>query len=68
MSKKDHLDKLEATSVHILREAYREFSSLVMLIVLLKIKMEIEAKISLPPHKNNSLKVENYYRFRSSII
>ena len=26
-----HLDKLEATSVHILREAYREFKSLVML-------------------------------------
>jgi sulfate adenylyltransferase subunit 2 len=27
----NHLDKLEATSVHILREAYREFKSLVML-------------------------------------
>lgn len=27
----DHLDKLEAHSVHILREAYREFKSLVML-------------------------------------
>ena len=27
----DHLDKLEAQSVHILREAYREFKSLVML-------------------------------------
>jgi sulfate adenylyltransferase subunit 2 len=27
----DHLDKLEAHSVHILREAYREFNSLVML-------------------------------------
>ena len=26
-----HLEKLEATSVHILREAYREFKSLVML-------------------------------------
>jgi sulfate adenylyltransferase subunit 2 len=27
----NHLDRLEATSVHILREAYREFKSLVML-------------------------------------
>ena len=27
----DHLDRLEATSVHILREAYREFDNLVML-------------------------------------
>ncbi len=31
MSHTDHLDKLEATSIHILREAYREFGSLVML-------------------------------------
>ena len=29
--KMTHLEKLEATSVHILREAYREFKSLVML-------------------------------------
>ena len=27
----DHLDKLEAQSVYILREAYREFKSLCML-------------------------------------